>query len=70
MKEKILKLKALENAIFIANGWFYDETFTREEYIEQIGEYKDLEPSEIMQLILKLIRELQVNDEDFQINVE
>lgn len=58
MEEKIKKLKEAEKAYQLAMDWYYKENVSKEEYLECIGEYKDYEPREITNIILKLIREL------------
>lgn len=56
--DKIEKLKQLEKFYQIANDWWFNEKYTEEEYVEQIGEYIDYEPHEIVAEMCELIKTL------------
>ena len=50
------KLRNLRKAYKIANKYFYgDIRISKEEYLNNIGEYKNMQPNEILQLMFTLI---------------
>jgi hypothetical protein len=52
------KLKELESMYQISRDWNYNGIYTEAEYMELIGEYADYNPSEIVDEMCKIIREL------------
>ncbi|MCK9417012.1 hypothetical protein M0Q97_10170 [Candidatus Dojkabacteria bacterium] len=52
------KLKELESMYQISRNWNYNVIYTEAEYMELIGEYADYNPSEIVDEMCKIIREL------------
>jgi len=52
------KLKSFLSAYLTAKDWYYEEKLTEEEYIEQIGEWRDYTPEEIADEWCKYIQSL------------
>ncbi len=56
--DKIERLKAIESAYQISKDWYNREKLTEKEYYDLIGEWKDLTPFEIINIMVKFIQEL------------
>jgi hypothetical protein len=58
MGEEIKELKKCEKAYRLAVKWYITEEVTEEEYLKEIGYYKDWTPMEIIAKILLIIKEM------------
>jgi len=58
MDDKIKELKKIENAYQVALDWYYREKLTEDEYNNKIGEWKNMEPNEIVDEMCKIIKSL------------
>jgi hypothetical protein len=56
--EEIKELKKCERAYRLAVKWYHTEEVTEEEYIEEIGYYRNWTVNEILAKILLIIKEM------------
>ena len=55
---KITELKKIEKAYQISKDWYEREAISEKEYLEKIGDWKDLEPCEIVEVMCEHIQDL------------
>ena len=58
LESKITKLKQVEKSYQVACDYYNTETISTSSYLERIGEYKDYEPDDIIEVICELIKKL------------
>jgi hypothetical protein len=58
MNEEIKELKKCEKAYRLAVKWYVTEGVTEEEYLKEIGYYKDWLPDEIIAKVMLIINKM------------